>query len=192
MFIIDCPVEPVEGRHEKAFARTKTALCSGNSTADGRGKLTGEMQRILSATAKARPDAPRAGTEIATVCRVRGQRLRYAAATDAVRRASYDHHGDVDQDRGELLCAALHLRRGARQWGCAGLLWNWPALARVRSSLSRPKAGRGRTLTRVCLQASRLPPVQLRLGAHSAKPLPSCCSLRGAATGYLKCVYRPR
>ncbi len=100
-FIID---HPVAGRHETAFAQAKHAVLwrlngKRSSKVDG-GSATKSFTRGEGATG-----VPTAGTEIASVCRARGQRLRCAAVTDAARRASYDHHGDVDQDRGELRCA---------------------------------------------------------------------------------------
>nr|WKF56079.1 hypothetical protein HUO10_000526 [Paraburkholderia busanensis] len=186
----------------RKIGQRQPALRSDDSTADWTGKLTGEVQRNFSArrarsgqNGQARDEqdsGPRPGTKMATAYRVRGRRLRYADVTDAVRRASYDHHGGVDRDRGGRRCATSHRMRDVRQAGCGDSTYRCLAWARARSRLCRRKAGHGRASVPVSLQAFRQLPVQQRSSAHSAKPLPSSCSLRGAANGYLKCVYRPQ
>jgi len=123
-----------------------------------------------------------------TAYKAPAQHLQYAASANDVRPASYAHRGGVDRGRGEPRCAASRPMQAARCSSHDGLLLRDSVWARARSQLCRQKAGRGRALIPMCLRAYRRPPVQSRSGAHSAKPLPSCCSLRGAATGDLKCV----
>ncbi|MDR6490897.1 hypothetical protein J2797_000773 [Paraburkholderia terricola] len=165
-----------------------------HSTVERMAKLTREVQRNFSreprageprresrAAARRRPSH-----KLTNAYTVRARRLRYAAVGGAARRASYGRRGDVDRDRKESRCATSRLRQGVRRYSrCGGLPADWRVWTRAHSQLCRRKAGHGRALVPVSLQSYRLPPVQSPVDAHSAKPLPSCCSLRGAATGYL-------
>ena len=130
--------------------------------------------------------------EAISACTTRARRPRYAVAAAGALRASCARRGGVDRDREEPRYAASRQRQGDRWRDCGGWLCRCWSAAHARSPLGPRTAAHGRASGSVCLRAYWLPPVQSRSGAHLAKPLPSCCSLRGAATGYLKCVYRPR